>query len=120
MRHLVGPADLERLIETDGSLPSTEINVTFAETLEGGIWGQGFMAPAFCDEYEIADQRVVGGKHLKLRLRAPASARTFDAILFGHEGPLPPRVRAVYRVQVNEFNATRSVQLLVQHWQPAV
>ena len=120
VRHLVGPADLERLIETDGSLPSTEINVTFAETLEGGIWGQGFMAPAFCDEYEIADQRVVGGKHLKLRLRAPDSARTFDAILFGHEGPLPPRVRAVYRVQVNEFNATRSVQLLVQHWQPAV
>ena len=120
VRHLVGPADLERLIETDGSLPSAEINVTFAETLEGGIWGQGFMAPAFCDEYEIADQRVVGGKHLKLRLRAPDSARTFDAILFGHEGPLPPRVRAVYRVQVNEFNATRSVQLLVQHWQPAV
>ena len=119
VRELVGPADLERLIETDGRLPPAEINLAFAEALERPVWGQGFLAPAFCDEYEIADQRIVGGKHLKLRLRAPDSARTFDGILFGHDGPLPPRIRAVYRVQVNEFKATRSVQLLVQHWQPA-
>ena len=118
VRDLIGPADLDRLIETDGSLPAADIDMEFAEALEGGIWGQGFMAPAFCDEYEIADQRIVGGRHLKLRLRAPDSARVFNAILFGHEEPLPPRIRAVYRVQVNEFNATRSVQLLVQHWQP--
>ena len=118
VRDLVGPADLERLIETDGSLLAAEIDLAFAEALESGIWGQGFMPPVFCDEYEIADQRVVGGRHLKLRLRAPDSARTFDGILFGHDDPLPPRIRAVYRVQVNEFKATRSVQLLVQHWQP--
>ena len=119
VRDLIGPADLDRLIETDGSLPAANIDMEFAEALESGIWGQGFMAPAFCDEYEIADQRIVGGRHLKLRLRAPDSARVFNAILFGHENPLPPRIRAIYRVQVNEFNATRSVQLLVQHWQPA-
>jgi single-stranded-DNA-specific exonuclease len=118
VRELIGPADLERLIETDGSLLATEIDMTFAEALANGIWGQGFAAPAFCDEYEIADQRVVGGRHLKLRLRAPDSTRTFDAILFGHSEPLPSRIRAVYRVQVNDFNASRSVQLLVQHWQP--
>ena len=118
VRELIGPADLDRLIETDGSLVATEIDIPFAEALEDGIWGQGFAAPAFCDEYEIADQRVVGGRHLKLRLRAPDSTRTFDAILFGHNEPLPSRIRAVYRVQVNEFNASRSVQLLVQHWQP--
>ena len=119
VRDLVGPADLERLIETDGSLPPAEINLAFAEALERPVWGQGFLAPAFCDEYEIADQRIVGGKHLKLRLRAPDSARLFDGILFGRSDPLPLRIRAVYRVQVNEFNATRSVQLLVEHWQPA-
>ncbi len=120
VRDLIGPADLEHLIETDGSLLAAEIDLTFAEALQSGIWGQGFLAPAFCDEYEIAGQRVVGGRHLKLRLRAPHSARVFDGILFGHDAPLPPRIRAVYRVEVNEFNATRSVQLLVQHWQPAV
>ena len=118
VRDLVGPADLERLIETDGSLVAADINLGFAEALESGIWGQGFLAPAFCDDYDVADQRVVGGRHLKLKLRAPDATRTFDGILFGHDEPLPPRIRAVYRVQVNEFNATRSVQLLVQHWQP--
>jgi single-stranded-DNA-specific exonuclease len=118
VRDLIGPAELERLIGTDGSLLAAEIDLPFAEALDNGIWGQGFMAPAFCDEYEIADQRVVGGRHLKLRLHAPHSTRVFDGILFGHNESLPPRIRAVYRVQVNEYNATRSVQLLVQHWQP--
>ena len=118
VRELVGPADLERLIETDGSLPPAEINLAFAAALESPVWGQGFLAPAFCDEYEIAEQRIVGGKHLRLRLRAPDSAHVFDGILFGHNDPLPHRIRVVYRVQVNEFNATRSVQLLVAHWQP--
>jgi single-stranded-DNA-specific exonuclease len=118
VRDLVGPADLERLIETDGSLLAAEIDLAFAEVLESGIWGQGFLAPVFCDEYEIADQRVVGGRHLKLRLRSPDSARILDGILFGHNDPLPTRIRAVYRIQVNEFKGTRSVQLLVQHWQP--
>lgn len=119
VRELVGPGDLERQIETDGSLLAADIDLALAEALESGIWGQGFLAPVFCDEYEIAEQRVVGGRHLKLRLRAPDSARTFGAILFGHDDPLPARIRAVYRVQVNEFRSTRSVQLLIQHWQPA-
>ena len=119
VRDLVGLGDLERLIETDGSLLAADIDLALAEALESGIWGQGFLAPVFCDEYEIADQRVVGGRHLKLRLRAPDSVRTFEAILFGHDDPLPARIRAVYRVQVNEFKSARSVQLLVQHWQPA-
>ena len=40
-------------------------------------------------------------------------------MLFGHADPLPPRVQAVYRVGVNEFNGTRSLQITFEHWQPA-
>ncbi len=119
VRELVGPGDLQRVIETDGSLSADQIDLPLADLLEGQVWGQGFQAPAFCDEYEIAEQRIVGGKHLRLRLRAPNSARVFTAMLFGQTGPLPDRIRAVYRVQANEFNASRSVQLMVEHWQPA-
>ncbi|HVY08411.1 MAG TPA: single-stranded-DNA-specific exonuclease RecJ [Burkholderiales bacterium] len=120
VRGLVGPADLERIVEVDGSLREFEIDLSLAEALDAGIWGQGFMAPAFCDEVEIVDQRVVGGRHLKLRLRPPGAARALDGILFGQEEPLPARVQAVYRVQVNEFNGNRSAQLLMQHWQPLI
>jgi single-stranded-DNA-specific exonuclease len=119
VRDLVEPADLDRLIETDGSLAPAEIDLAFAEALSRAVWGQGFREPAFCDVFEIAEQRVVGGKHLKLRLRTGHPVRIFDAILFGHSEPVPARIRSVYRVQVNEYNATRSVQLLVDHWQPA-
>ncbi len=119
VRELVGPGELQRVIETDGSLSAEQIDVALADMLEGQVWGQGFQAPSFCDVYEIAEQRIVGGKHLRLRLRAPDSPRVFTGILFGHVEPLPDRIRAVYRVQANEFNASRSVQLVVEHWQPA-
>ena len=114
---LVDPADLDRQIETDGSLPPAAIDLELAEALARPAWGQGFREPAFCDQFEIAEQRVVGGKHLKLRLRAGQPPRIFEAILFGHTQPVPSRIRCVYRVQVNEYNSTRSVQLLVDHWQ---
>src|SRR5258706_11968748 len=45
VRELVGPADLERLIETDGELSPSDMNLDFAETLEAQVWGQGFTVP---------------------------------------------------------------------------
>jgi len=118
VRALVGPADLERLIETDGELSPSEMNLDFAETLEAQVWGQGFAVPSFFDDFEVLEQRIVGGRHLKLRLRRPGGQDVLDAILFGQEAPLPARVGTVYRVQVNEYNGKRSVQLVLNHWQP--
>jgi single-stranded-DNA-specific exonuclease len=66
----------------------------------------------------VAEQKIVGGRHLKLRLRRKPAEPALNAILFGREAPLPSRVSAVYRVQVNEFNGMRSVQLVLDHWQP--
>ncbi|HXF18501.1 MAG TPA: single-stranded-DNA-specific exonuclease RecJ [Burkholderiales bacterium] len=117
VRDLIGTAELERLVETDGGLPPAEISLAFAETLEYPVWGQGFKAPTFGDTFDIAEQRLVGGKHLKLRLRAADSKRVFDGILFGQENLLPDRIFGVYGVQVNEFNSVRSVQLVLEHWQ---
>jgi single-stranded-DNA-specific exonuclease len=116
VRELLGPADLERIVETDGSLPPAEITLAFAEALEQPVWGQGFKSPTFGDAFEIAEQRIIGGKHLKLRLKT-ADSRTFDGILFGQQDLLPNRIFGVYGVQVNEFNGVRSVQLLLEHWQ---
>jgi single-stranded-DNA-specific exonuclease len=120
VRGLLTPGDLEQVIETDGGLTPDDIDMSLAELLEAQVWGHGFAAPSFFGEYEIADQRIVGGRHLKLRLRMPGSERVFDAILFGRDSPLPVRIAAVYRVRVNEFNGMRSVQLLLEHWQPGM
>jgi len=118
VRELLTPADLERVIETDGGLDPDDVSLPFAELLAEQVWGQGFAPPSFLGEFEVVEQKIVGGRHLKLRLRRIAAEPVFNAILFGREAPLPSRVSTVYRVQVNEFNGMRSVQLVLDHWQP--
>jgi single-stranded-DNA-specific exonuclease len=117
-RTLLSPADLEREIETDGSLPVEHATLDAASALRDGIWGQGFPEPRFLDPFEIVQQRVVGERHLKLRLRR--DGKLFDGILFGHghdSEPLPDAIRAVYRFNINEFNGVTSTQLLLDHWE---
>ena len=115
-QNLLTPADLEQVIETDGALAAGHCTLDTAQQLDGEVWGQGFPPPVFCDAFEVAQQRVVGEKHLKLRLAR--GAQQFDAILFSHAEPLPEKIRAVYRIGVNEFNGASSLQLTVIHWEP--
>ncbi len=115
VRTLLSPADLEREIETDGSLPVKHATLESAHALRDGIWGQGFPEPRFSDPFEIVQQRVVGERHLKLRLRR--DGKTFEGILFGHSEPLPEAIRAVYRFSINEYNGVTSTQLMVDHWE---
>jgi single-stranded-DNA-specific exonuclease len=115
VRGLLSPADLEREIETDGSLPVAHATLDAAHALRDGIWGQGFPEPHFVDRFEIVQQRVVGERHLRLRLRR--DGRIFEGILFGHSEPLPTVIRAVYRFTLNEYNGTTSTQLILDHWE---
>ncbi|MBX9810935.1 MAG: single-stranded-DNA-specific exonuclease RecJ [Burkholderiales bacterium] len=114
---LLSPADLERRIETDGPLEPGQMTLETASALDTQVWGQGFPRPCFDDCFEVVNQRVVGERHLKLRLaRAGVSV---EAMLFRHDRPLPSAIRAVYRIEVNEYNGARSLQLTLEHWQPA-
>ena len=119
VRDLVGPADLEQVVEIDGSLGPDGPSIELAETIDAQVWGQGFPTPVFCEEFSVTEQRVVGGRHLKLRLRPAGGSRSVEAIRFGEELPLPERVCAVYRVQLNEYNGARTPQLVIEHWMPA-
>jgi single-stranded-DNA-specific exonuclease len=102
-----------RTVETDGALEAGYHSLEIARLLESRIWGQGFPAPLFCDEFLVESQRVVGERHLRLRL--VKDGRRLEAMRFNSLGPLPPRVRAAYRIGVNEFNGLQSVQLSVEH-----
>jgi len=109
------PADLERQIETDGSLELEHMTLETAVALDEPIWGQGFPQPCFDDRFEVIGQRVVGAQHLKLKLVRCGVG--FDAMLFRRSEPLPPKIRAVYRFGANEYNGTRSIQLTLEHWE---
>jgi single-stranded-DNA-specific exonuclease len=114
---LLSAGDLAQRIETDGALEHGEMNLEVARLLDEQVWGQGFPVPQFSDEFVVQNQRVVGEKHLKLRLGK--QGKLIEAILFGHNEPLPERIHAVYSLSVNEYNGTQSLQLIVRHWQNA-
>ncbi len=115
MHELLTPADLDRLIETDGELLAENINLRLAQMLEQGIWGQGFAAPLFQGRFGVMTQRIVGEKHLKLKLES--AGHSFDAIQFFNTETMPAMVEAVYQLEVNEFNGQRTPQLMLRHWQ---
>lgn len=111
---LLTPADLEREWMTDGSLPLADATLDHAAALADAVWGQGFPEPRFYDRFTVASQRVVGERHLKLRLRR--DKQTLDAMLFGHAEPLPDTIAATYRFGTNHYNGATTVQLILEHW----
>ena len=117
VRGLVAASDLARSIETDGALESAYMNLDTIRMLEREVWGQGFPQPLFCDRFAVVSQRVVGDKHLKLRLQK--DGKSFDAIRFNSLAPAGAAIRAAYRLSVNEYNGVQSVQLIVEEWESA-
>jgi single-stranded-DNA-specific exonuclease len=117
---LLTPADLDAVIETDGSLASHEVDWEVAVALDKQVWGQGFPAPLFSDEFIVKLQKVVGERHLKLSLQKAddQTGRMIDAIYFQQATFLPTKVHMVYELQTNEFNGRQNVQLNVRHYIP--
>jgi single-stranded-DNA-specific exonuclease len=105
-------ATLARRLETDGPLEPAWRRADMADTLTQAIWGQGFAPPTFSGEFDIISQRLVGEKHLSLKLREGADI--VDGIWFGRADPLPARARLAYRLGVNEWQGQRRVQLVVE------
>lgn len=124
---LLTPADLTHVIETDGDLSESEMNLELAQHLTKQVWGQGFFQPTFNARFRVEHQRVVGEKHLKLKLRKEETqagkrrsrepaGRLYDGILFSQNVPLPELIDAVYRLRVNEFNGNATLQFILDHW----
>jgi single-stranded-DNA-specific exonuclease len=114
---LLTPSDLTRTVETDGALELDDYSVEMARSLEQQVWGQGFPQPLFDGVFRVECQRIVGEKHLKLKLSSAAG--TFEAIHFFCTDTMPATIRAVYSLGINEYNGKTSVQLILRHWQPA-
>ncbi|MGI9246279.1 MAG: single-stranded-DNA-specific exonuclease RecJ, partial [Steroidobacteraceae bacterium] len=112
-------------LHSDGALHAGELNVDTAEALrQGGPWGSGFPEPVFDGVFGVADAKIVGGRHLKLRLRAD-SGEVVDAIAFRHlDGDSAPgispdsRLEAVYRTGIDDYGGRRRLQLVTEYVVP--
>ena len=110
-RQLLTPADLAERIETDGTLQADELTFDFVQSIDAQVWGQGFNAPSFTGRFRVLEQRVVGQKHLKLKVALGSS--TFEAMRFGSADALKTTIDAVYRPSINEFRGQSILQLVL-------
>ena len=105
-------ATLNRTIETDGPLAPEYRRVDLVDTLHKEVWGQGFSAPTFSEEVEVLSQRLVGEKHLSLKLKH--QGQPVDGIWFGHTEQLPSKVKIAFRLDAEEWNGVRKVKFLLE------
>jgi single-stranded-DNA-specific exonuclease len=114
------PAELVGELLSDGELEAEALGLELAQLLrQAGPWGQGFPAPLFDGRFQVLQQRVVGERHLKLRLRTEQGDAELDGIAFNQAemGELASQVRLAYRLDVNEFRGRVQPQLVVEYIQ---
>jgi single-stranded-DNA-specific exonuclease len=117
VREMMDPAALARTVETDGSLEPQYATLELARMLAQEVWGQGFPQPIFADEFVVESQRLVGDRHLRLRL--VRDGRRYDAIAFRRPEPVPPRISAAYALAVDEWNGAQGLELRIEHVEAA-
>ena len=81
------------------------------------VWGQGFPPPAFDDRFDVVAQRAVGDGHAKLTVAR--GGERFAAIAFRTPVPMPPRIHALFRPEVNHWNGLQNLELVIDYWTPA-
>ena len=105
--------DLAGVVVTDGELDGAALTLANARIVKAlGPWGQGFEEPSFHGEFDLVAQRGVGERHLRLTLKR--DGRVADAIAFNQEPIAGKRVRAVYRLGVNDFGDVETLQLEIE------
>ncbi len=102
----------ERVVLTDGGLAPDEITESLCTEIDRQIWGQGFEAPLFANEFTVLNQTLLKDAHLKLQLGL--GGQRFEGIFFRHREPLPMQAKIAYRPAINEYRGRRTVQLVAE------
>ncbi len=120
MDRLYPNADFSGAIVTDGRLPGAAFNLGFARSLrDAGPWGSGFPEPLWSGDFAVVEQRTVGEKHLKMRVRPADGGNAIDAIAFNQAGPAYRGVvQLAFKLDVNEYRGVEKPQLLVEQIAP--
>ncbi len=108
-----GRTEFDPIIETDHSLEIEYCTLETAQLLQKFVWGTGFAAPVFQDQFAVLNQRVLKDKHLKLMLER--EGQTFEAIWFNQAEPVGAQVELAYRLDENHWNGRSRLQLIVEY-----
>jgi len=123
VRRWMTPEQAAGVLQSDGELTAAELTLETARVLRaGGPWGQGFPEPLFDGRFDVVEARIVGERHLKLRLRSGPDMSVWDAISFRHlDRSVPLAIAAgmpleiAYRMDVNAWGGSERLQLIIEH-----
>jgi len=108
------------VVHSDGELAAADFTLDVAKLLrESGPWGQNFSEPMFDGEFRVVESRILGERHLKLKVQVGDGACEALAFrYFDHDDAVPivanDRVQLAYRLDVNEYRGDERVQLIVE------
>jgi single-stranded-DNA-specific exonuclease len=108
---------LTRSLATDGPLPPQHLRPDVAMELQEQVWGQGFESPLFQDQVDILNQRIVGEKHLSMKLRL--HGQLVDGIWFGRQEALPAQAELAYRLVLDHWQGQRKLKLHIENMRTA-
>jgi len=130
VRTLLDEKQLQAVLQTDGELNANDFLLSTATLLRNSEpWGQHFPAPLFEGNFTVMNKRLVGEQHLRLVLQpVGATGRSplpiVDAIIFFIDNSLKEKIlegdllRAVYRLDVNEYQGDENLQLIIEYLEP--
>jgi single-stranded-DNA-specific exonuclease len=111
---VIDEAFLSPELLTDGPLPTHGFSLSTAKLLSSQIWGQGFPAPVFCNQFLVRQQRLLKDRHLRLELvLADDPRQRVSGIWFDGPRVLPNAVRLAFSLGVNDYLGTESIQIVV-------
>jgi single-stranded-DNA-specific exonuclease len=111
------------VVHSDGELVGSDFTLDVAKLLrESGPWGQNFPEPMFDGEFRVAESRILGERHLKLKVQVgDGMCEALAFRYFDHDDAVPivanDRVQLAYRLDVNEYRGDERVQLIVEQLQ---
>ncbi|HEX4481022.1 MAG TPA: single-stranded-DNA-specific exonuclease RecJ [Rudaea sp.] len=113
----IAPEQFDAIVLTDGELDAEYFQLDVAEQIRfGGPWGQAFPEPVFDGEFIVDDCRPMGESHLRLTLRCVGRRAPIEAVMFNARvDKFASRIRAAYSLDINEWNGTRKLRLLLSH-----
>lgn len=118
----IAPEALDAVLLTDGELDAGDFSLDLAQQLRyAGPWGQAFPEPVFEGEFTVESWKVLGETHLRLDLSHASLVRPLRAMAFGaYDGTPPPaRVHAAFALEIDAWNGTERLQLLVKQMESA-
>lgn len=123
---ILSTVSLENVIETDGEVDNIFLNYQTAKIIkEAGPWGANFSEPLFEGVFQLHQQKLIGGKHLKVILEPINGGPLINGISFNIDVQQWPdktikQVKIVYHLEPDEFNGKQSVNLLIRYLKPVI